>query len=284
LPYRKGGEGDYRYGFQGQERDDEIKGAGNSLNYEYRMHDPRLGRFFAVDKAFRQYPELSSYAFIANSPIQYKEKDGRVIVDPNGKVVFMKIGTTKIGHEGAPGKLAEVNYGFVFGNDGTPILVYEDVLGQIEGLNTNCHGVAYAKGEYWIDNEQVPSLLIADGYSEQNYEDRKWGDVAVYTDNSDNVEDSKKGCENHDLVYGQGGLETKNTKKPIDEAWSDQKSTKKLRIYRKPKSGDVTYSEDQIKDLKERTMKDVKSALKEANSKKPKLAKSTKKTHIVPKS
>ncbi len=39
----------YRYGFQGQERDDEIKGNGNSVNYKYRMHDPRLGRFFAVD-------------------------------------------------------------------------------------------------------------------------------------------------------------------------------------------------------------------------------------------
>lgn len=41
--------GDYRYAFQGQERDDEIKGRGNSYNYTYRMHDPRIGRFFAVD-------------------------------------------------------------------------------------------------------------------------------------------------------------------------------------------------------------------------------------------
>ena len=40
----------YRYSFQGQEHDDEIKGDGNSVNYKYRMHDPRLGRFFAVDQ------------------------------------------------------------------------------------------------------------------------------------------------------------------------------------------------------------------------------------------
>src|SRR5690606_4639049 len=39
----------YRYGFQGQEKDDEVKGSGNSINYKYRMHDPRIGRFFAVD-------------------------------------------------------------------------------------------------------------------------------------------------------------------------------------------------------------------------------------------
>ena len=38
----------YRYGFQGQEKDDELKGGGNSLNYTFRMHDPRVGKFFAV--------------------------------------------------------------------------------------------------------------------------------------------------------------------------------------------------------------------------------------------
>jgi hypothetical protein len=31
----------YRYGFNGQEKDDEVKGSGNSYNYTYRMHDPR---------------------------------------------------------------------------------------------------------------------------------------------------------------------------------------------------------------------------------------------------
>jgi hypothetical protein len=41
--------GGYRYSFQNQEKDDEIKGSGNSINYSYRMHDPRVGRFFAVD-------------------------------------------------------------------------------------------------------------------------------------------------------------------------------------------------------------------------------------------
>lgn len=39
----------YSYGFQGQEKDDEVKGEDNSINYKFRMHDPRLGRFFAVD-------------------------------------------------------------------------------------------------------------------------------------------------------------------------------------------------------------------------------------------
>ncbi|MFH6996056.1 hypothetical protein [Flavobacterium sp. FlaQc-48] len=33
VPTRHGSSDSYRYGFQGQEKDDELKGEGNSLNY-----------------------------------------------------------------------------------------------------------------------------------------------------------------------------------------------------------------------------------------------------------
>jgi RHS repeat-associated protein len=73
---RKGGISDYRFGFQGQEMDDEIKGEGNSINYEYRMHDPRLGRFFAVDPLAPKYPYNSPYAFSENDVIACVELEG----------------------------------------------------------------------------------------------------------------------------------------------------------------------------------------------------------------
>jgi RHS repeat-associated protein len=66
----------YRYGFQGQEMDDEIKGQGNSYNYEYRMHDPRLGRFFAIDPLAPKYPHNSPYAFSENRLIDRIELEG----------------------------------------------------------------------------------------------------------------------------------------------------------------------------------------------------------------
>ena len=66
----------FRYGFQNQEMDDEVKGDGNSVNYKYRMHDPRLGRFFAVDPLFRDYPENSVYAFSQNRVIDCFELEG----------------------------------------------------------------------------------------------------------------------------------------------------------------------------------------------------------------
>ena len=66
----------FRYGFQNQENDDDIKGDGNSVNYKYRMHDPRLGRFFAVDPLSKDYPELTPYQFSCNSTIYMVEIEG----------------------------------------------------------------------------------------------------------------------------------------------------------------------------------------------------------------
>jgi RHS repeat-associated protein len=66
----------YRYGFQKQEKDDEIKGVGNSVNYTFRMHDPRVGRFFSVDPLASKYPWNSTYAFSENSTIAFVELEG----------------------------------------------------------------------------------------------------------------------------------------------------------------------------------------------------------------
>ena len=66
----------YRYGFQGQEKDNEIKGIGNSINYKFRMHDPRVGRFFAVGPLTKKYPWNSPYAFSENRVIDGVELEG----------------------------------------------------------------------------------------------------------------------------------------------------------------------------------------------------------------
>lgn len=70
------GSDDYRYGFQGQEQDNEIKGNSNSINYKYRMHDPRVGRFFTTDPLEASYPWNSPYAFSENRVIDGVELEG----------------------------------------------------------------------------------------------------------------------------------------------------------------------------------------------------------------
>jgi RHS repeat-associated protein len=80
MPGRKFNGGDYRYGFNGKENDNEIKGEGNSVDFGARMYDSRLGRWFAKDPLEHKYPSLSTYAFVANMPTVAKDPDGKDIV------------------------------------------------------------------------------------------------------------------------------------------------------------------------------------------------------------
>lgn len=80
MPNRNGSAEGYRYGFQGQEDDPEVKGEGNSTNYKYRMHDPRIGRFFSIDPLAPKYPYNSPYAFSENRVIDGLELEGLEVV------------------------------------------------------------------------------------------------------------------------------------------------------------------------------------------------------------
>lgn len=66
----------YRYGFNGKENDNEVKGAGNQLDFGNRIYDSRLGRFLSVDRLTSGTPELSPYSSAANNPIKLIDIDG----------------------------------------------------------------------------------------------------------------------------------------------------------------------------------------------------------------
>jgi RHS repeat-associated protein len=68
--------GSNRYGFNGKENDNEVKGDGNQQDYGFRIYDPRLGRFLSVDPLTKSYPELTPYQFASNTPIQAIDLDG----------------------------------------------------------------------------------------------------------------------------------------------------------------------------------------------------------------
>jgi len=81
---------DYRFGFNGQEKTDEIIGASNHLDFKYRGYDPRTGRFWSVDPLFKDYPWNSTYCFAENDVIRAKDLEGAekyivtTMVHPNG--------------------------------------------------------------------------------------------------------------------------------------------------------------------------------------------------------
>ena len=79
----------YRYGFSGKEKDNEISGEGNKLDFGSRIYDPRLGRWLSVDPLTKKYPDQSPYNYVFNSPLYLKDIDGRdvYIFDKNKNIV-----------------------------------------------------------------------------------------------------------------------------------------------------------------------------------------------------
>jgi RHS repeat-associated protein len=85
--YTFGTDSTYRYGFNGKENDNEVKGLGNQQDYGMRIYDPRVGRFLSVDPLTKQYPELTPYQFASNSPISGIDQDGLEYVSSTGKAL-----------------------------------------------------------------------------------------------------------------------------------------------------------------------------------------------------
>jgi RHS repeat-associated protein len=76
----------YRYGFNGMERDDEVKGSGNSYDFGARIYDSRLGRWMSRDAYEVRHPQLTTYGFAANNPI--------LLIDVGGNDWFLTSWTT----------------------------------------------------------------------------------------------------------------------------------------------------------------------------------------------
>ena len=75
---------EYRYGFNGMERDNETKDFGNDLSTFFRGYDPRLARWKSVDPVVHHWE--SPYAAFANNPI--------LLVDPRGDAINVTIDET----------------------------------------------------------------------------------------------------------------------------------------------------------------------------------------------
>ncbi len=86
MPGRKYtvGAGQYRYGFNGKEKDNEIEGEGNIYDYGFRIYSSRLGRFLSVDPLSDKYPWYTPYQFAGNKPIWCVDLDGLEDIPANG--------------------------------------------------------------------------------------------------------------------------------------------------------------------------------------------------------
>jgi RHS repeat-associated protein len=103
----------YRYGFNGKENDNEVKGTGNLQDYGMRIYDPRVGIWLSMDKLQSKNPGESPFLFTGGNPLAFIDADGndRVWFNSDGvevkriktKVVFatyVQIGTRTITQNG----------------------------------------------------------------------------------------------------------------------------------------------------------------------------------------
>ena len=65
----------YRYGFNGQEKDDEM--VSNYYDFGARIYDARIVRWLSVDPLAEKLPHASPYAFCLNNPVNMVDPDGR---------------------------------------------------------------------------------------------------------------------------------------------------------------------------------------------------------------
>jgi RHS repeat-associated protein len=89
----------YRYGFNGQEKSDEIRGDGNSYTAAFWEYDPRIGRRWNLDPIYNT--DISRYAVNGNNPNYYLDPKGDFKTKFGAKVYKFfhggKIGQSKSG-------------------------------------------------------------------------------------------------------------------------------------------------------------------------------------------
>jgi len=96
MPGRSYNSGEYRYGFNGMEKDDEVKGSGNSLDFGARIYDSRIGRWLSTDAFASSYPGYSTYNFALNTPITAVDPDGNLVIFIGGLRASQGIGDQRM--------------------------------------------------------------------------------------------------------------------------------------------------------------------------------------------
>jgi RHS repeat-associated protein len=76
LSEKKSCAGDYRYGFNGKEKDSKGEWGSTHYDYGFRIYKPSIGRFLSVDPLTKSYPMLTPYQFASNTPIVAIDLDG----------------------------------------------------------------------------------------------------------------------------------------------------------------------------------------------------------------
>ena len=91
---RKYNFGNYRYGFNGKEKDDKGEWGSTAYDYGFRIYNPQIAKFLSVDPLAASYPWYTPYQFAGNKPIWALDLDGLEELEYNKYLYKMKAGDT----------------------------------------------------------------------------------------------------------------------------------------------------------------------------------------------
>jgi RHS repeat-associated protein len=120
----------YRFGFNGMEKESDWSGEGNMYTTEFRMVDPRLGRWLSLDPLMDMFPWASPYSAFANNPIFF--------TDPYGlapSTDYYSPCGAYLGTDGVQNGQATVCSGVAVGSDGLVYAAYSPYDVPSERLN-----------------------------------------------------------------------------------------------------------------------------------------------------
>ena len=84
MPGRNYNSPDYRYGFNGKEKDEDGElGELTHYDYGFRIYNPGIGKFLSVDPLALSYPFYTPYQYAGNKPIRFIDLDGLEEADPS---------------------------------------------------------------------------------------------------------------------------------------------------------------------------------------------------------
>lgn len=90
----------YAYGFNGYEKDNEIKGSDNHISFGDYGYDPRIGKRWRTDPEMTLFPASSPYSFALNSPIWAYDIGGKLVIFAHGFILKDGLGNSKSSKEG----------------------------------------------------------------------------------------------------------------------------------------------------------------------------------------
>jgi RHS repeat-associated protein len=209
------------YKFNSKERDTE---SGFDY-FGARYYASSFGRWTSPDSVFAdQHPNdpqsWNLYTYAGNNPIRFIDADGHLKRDANGNVVFEKTGSGLIpfkvngpdtSSSGKPVTATitwQADVGHVFTDNGKPITAYratgeisvttKDANGNVANggkellrngntfdNKSDCHGLTFASGQVWINDDQAKSILSGDGYTTTGFP--QVGDVGIYNNPAGDV-------------------------------------------------------------------------------------------------